>query len=101
MMIMLKLVMMIISSSIMFDWGYNSCHYRAEKPRYDEELDLPDRRTAGKRNRIVEVQGRISKIAQLKNKANRHKSRAPSLQRQTDRQTDRRTEWFIESRARD
>ena len=39
------------------------------------------------------------------NKANRHKSRAPSLQRQTDqttdRQTDRPTEWLIESRARD
>ena len=37
--------------------------------------------------------------------ANRHKSRAPSLQRQTDRptdkQTDRLTEWLIESRARD
>ena len=39
------------------------------------------------------------------NKADRHKSRAPSLQRQTDRQTDRptnrRTEWLIESRACD
>ena len=44
-----------------------------------------------------------------KNKANRHKSRAASLQRQTDRPTDRQTdqqtdqptEWLIESRARD
>ena len=39
------------------------------------------------------------------NMANRHKSRAPSLQQQTDRptdkQTDRLTEWLIESRARD
>ena len=38
------------------------------------------------------------------NKADRHKSRAPSLQqrtdRSTDRQTDRPTEWLIESRAR-
>ena len=39
------------------------------------------------------------------NKADRHKSRAPSLQRQTDRPThrptDRRTERLVESRARD
>ena len=43
------------------------------------------------------------------NKADRHKSRAPSLQRQTDRQTDRPTDLptdrptrrLIESRARD
>ena len=49
------------------------------------------------------------KIKPKKNKADRHKSRAPSLQRQTDRptdrqtdrQTDRPTEWPIESRARD
>ena len=41
----------------------------------------------------------------LRNKADRHKSRAPSLQRwtdrPTDRQTDRPTEWLIESHARD
>ena len=39
------------------------------------------------------------------NKADRHKSGAPSIQRQTDqqtnRQTNRRTEWLIESHARD
>ena len=43
------------------------------------------------------------------NKADRHKLRAPSIQRRTDRQTDRPTdrltdqptEWLIESRARD
>ena len=43
------------------------------------------------------------------NKANRHKSRAPSIQRRTDRptdrptkrQTNRQTEWLIESRERD
>ena len=38
------------------------------------------------------------------NKADRHKSRAPSLQRQTNRQTNRQTdqctEWLIELRAR-
>jgi len=41
------------------------------------------------------------KAIRRENKANRHKSRAPSIQRQTDRPTDRRTEWLIESRARD
>ena len=35
------------------------------------------------------------------NKADRHKSRAPSNQFPTDRQTDRPTEWLIKSRARD
>ena len=43
------------------------------------------------------------------NKADRHKARAPSIQRRTDRptdrptnrQTDQPTEWLIESRARD
>ena len=35
------------------------------------------------------------------NKADRHKTRAPIVQRRTDRLTDRPTERLIESRARD
>ena len=43
----------------------------------------------------------VTLVAESGNKADRHKSRAPSNQFPTDGRTDRPTEWPIESRARD
>ena len=69
------------------------------KERGRDELLRGDRRR-------LKGEGRVRGVGQVEsNKADRHKSRAPSIQRrtdrQTDRQTDRLTEWLIDSRARD